>query len=125
MSEYKQRTDQQRKSLEVFCKLLAESLNLAGLEMKMVLKPSYKIWWTQESVKENLFKPLLKAKFGYNSTTEARKIGDLDETHQDLMRILGEKFGLEYIDWPHKEINETNYRQEADKLKINYPNGKD
>lgn len=116
-----QRTDQQRKAIEVFCRLLAESLNMAGLEMKIVLKPSYKIWWTQESCKENLFKPLMKAKFGKDSTTELLKLGEISEIHEDLMRILGEKFGLEYLPFPQREINEDNYKQNANKLDINYP----
>ena len=116
----KQRTDQQRKSIEVFCKLLAESLNMAGLEMKVVLKPSHKIWWTQESVKENILKPMIKAMFGKESTTELEKLGQIDKVHEQIMHMLGEKFGVEWIDWPHREVNQDNYRGEADKLKINY-----
>lgn len=117
----KKRTDQQRKSIEVFCELLAKNLNLAGLEMKIVLKPEYKIWWTKESVKENIFKPMCKAMFNKESTADLEKLGQIDKVHEQIMQMLGEKFGLEWIDWPHKKINEDNYKTEAQKLQINYP----
>ena len=67
----------------------------------------------------------MKAKFGKKSTTELKKTGEISEIHEDLMRILGEKFGLPFIEWPHNEVNQDNFRQRADKLKIKYPNAKD
>lgn len=117
----KQRTPVQNNAIHQFCKMLAEALNLAGLEMRTVLKPSYQIWWDTLSVKNHIWRPIQKAKFGKESTTELVKVGEIDAIHEQIMQMLGEKFGLEYIEFPHNEVNQTNYRQEADKLKVNYP----
>jgi hypothetical protein len=114
----KQRTVSQNNAIHLFCKMLAESLNLAGLEMKVVLKPSYMLWWDTLSVKEHIWKPVQKAKFGKESTTELVKVGEIDAIHEQIMQMLGEKFGLEYIEFPHQEVNQTNYKQMADKIKI-------
>jgi len=114
----KPRTPQQNRALHKFCSLLSESLNLSGKEMRLILKPTHKIWWTPESVKNELVRPIMKAKFGYDSTTELKKIGEIDGVHEDLMRMLGENHGVAYIEFPHNKINESNYRQEANKIKI-------
>lgn len=98
-----QRTDQQRKALEVFFKRLADSLNAAGLDMRIVIKPEVEIPWTQENVKEWLWRPIQKALYNKSSTTELDKQMEIDKIHEVLMHHLGEKFGLEYIDFPHDE----------------------
>ena len=121
--EPKPRTSSQNRALHKFCSLLAESLNLAGLEMRVVLKPDYKIWWTMEAVKEHIFKPVMKHKFGKESTTELSKLGEIDEIHEDIMRMFGEKFGLEYIPFPHDPEKDQDYKTAGRKIEINYPNG--
>src|SRR3990167_3370994 len=60
LSPIQQRTPQQNKGLHLFFTQLAEALNLAGLEMKVVLKGDTQIWWTLETVKEYLWRPLQK-----------------------------------------------------------------
>lgn len=95
-----QRTPSQNNALHLGLTMLAENLNLAGLDMKKVLKPSVDIDWDMESVKEYLFKPILKARFGKDSTTKLKKIGEIEEVWQTMFRFLGEKFGLEYIEFP-------------------------
>lgn len=95
------RTDQQRKAMEVFFKRLADSLNAAGLDMRLVIKPEVEIPWTQENVKEWLWRPIQKALYNKHSTTELDKQMEIDKIHEVLMHHLGEKFGLEYIDFPN------------------------
>lgn len=114
----KQRTLTQNNAIHKFCELLANELNLAGLEMRVVLKPSYKIWWDTISVKEHIWKPIQKAKFHKESTTELVKVGEIDAIHEQIMQMLGEKFGLPYIEFPHQEANQTNYKSMADNIKI-------
>jgi hypothetical protein len=92
------RTDQQRKALEVFCRELAEALNDAGLDMKKTLKPDIDIPWSQESVKDYLWRPIQEAMTGKHSST------DLDTVQPSaisdvLNRHLSEKFGI-YVPWP-------------------------
>lgn len=117
----KPRTPQQNRGLYKFFSLLSDSLNLSGKEMRLILKPTHKIWWTPESVKNELWKPVMKQKFGYESTTELKKIGEIDAIHEDLMRMLGEGHQVEYLPFPHNEVNQDNFRQKADSLKIKYP----
>ena len=81
--------------------LLAESLNLSGLEMKVVLKQDYKLWWTPWSVKEYLFRPVMKAITGKESTRNLNKLEEIDKIWDVIMRELGEKFGFEAIPFPH------------------------
>ena len=65
-----QRTGQQNRALHLACKKLSDELNGKGLYMNVVLKPTYNIQWDEKMVKEHLHKPLLKAMYGKNSTTE-------------------------------------------------------
>jgi hypothetical protein len=96
----KQRTFDQNSALHLGLSLLANALNEAGLEMKLVLKPDYKLWWTTWSAKEYLFRPIMKAMTGKESTVNLNKIGEIDMIWDKLMLELGEKFGLEYINFP-------------------------
>lgn len=114
LSPIQQRTGQQNRALHKFFSMLSETLNLAGLEMKVVLKADTEIWWTLESVKEYLWRPLQKVMFGKESTTELEKQVEIDKVHEQLMHILGEKHHVEYIPFPHEEKKE-------EKVEIKYP----
>lgn len=98
------RTGQQRKAIEVDCKLIAEKLNDSGKDMRVVLKQEIAIPWTQDSVKEFLFKPIMTLLYGYKSTTELpRGGGKIEKIHDVVMRELGEKHGTEYHNFPSDE----------------------
>ena len=89
----KQRTLQQNKALHLYCKLLAESLNDAGLDMKKTLKPEIDIKWTMQTVKDYLWRPIQKALLQKESTTELTTV-DPTEIYETLNRHLSEKFGI-------------------------------
>ena len=103
------RTNQQRKALEVDCKIIADKLNAAGKDMRVVLKQSYEIPWTQESVKEHIFKPIIKALYGHTSTTQLEKQIEIDQAHEVIMRELGQKHGIGWHDFPHTENTIPNH----------------
>src|SRR3990167_5742132 len=114
LSPIQQRTGQQNRALHKFFSMLSEPLNIAGLEMKLVLKGDTQIWWTMESVKEYLWRPLQKVMFQKESTTELEKQIEIDKCHEQLMHILGEKHGVEFIPFPvEKKLEE--------KTEIEYP----
>jgi len=117
------RTKKQNNALHKFCELLATHLNDNNLDQKVVLTGGVlkyiktllekalqyidvqllkEIPWTKESVKASLIKPLVKAMYGHDSTTKLEKsqVGDL---HEVLMKHLGEKYGLPYLEFPHEE----------------------
>lgn len=109
------RTGQQNNALHLFCKMLADALNDAGKDMRIVLKPEYNIPWDTESVKTHIWKPIMKAKFNKESTTQLKKTGEIDEVHKIIMRELGEKFGIEYIPFP---VDEKRHLEELSGEKI-------
>lgn len=111
MGEYinKQRTDQQNRALWLFFTMLADELNNAGLDMRKVLKPTYSIPWTKESIHDHIWLPIQKAMYGTDSTIFLHKIEQIDKIHSVIMRELGEKHGLEFIPFPvdmEKQLNE-------------------
>jgi len=98
MSERKQRTLNQNSAMHLYFQRLAEELNLAGLDMKTVLKPEIDIPWTKESVKIHLWKPILQIMEGKDSTTEMNTC-DPSEIYEVLNRHIAEKFGVS-VPWP-------------------------
>ena len=99
-------TGQQRKALHVDCQIIADKLNDAGKDMREVIKQEIEIPWTMLSVKEFIFKPIMKAMFQIESTTELTKNEQqIDKIHQVIMRELGTKYGIEYHDFPSKGLD--------------------
>lgn len=101
--EQPNRSEAQNRSLWLFCTQLATALNEAGLEMKMVLRPEYNVWWNKDLVHDLLWIPVQKVLFKTSSTTELTKLEQIDRIHELIMRELGEKHGVEYIPWPTQE----------------------
>ena len=104
-----QRTDSQNKALHKFCELLAAELNDAGLDQRVVLKPSVAIPWTKQAVKDQLWRPIQQAMLDKTSTTELDKHMEIDKVHEVLMRHLAERFGIEYIEFPFDPDKFSNY----------------
>lgn len=94
----KKRTLQQNKALHKYCSMLAETLNDAGLEMRVILKPETEIPWTTESVKNHLWRPIQEIMLDKESTTEMETV-DINEIYLVLSRHLSEKFGIN-VEWP-------------------------
>lgn len=114
------RTLTQNNALHLFYNQLSDALNMAGLEMKVVLKGDTQIWWTPDSVKAYLWKPLMKAMFQKEHTSELDKHEEITAIHEQLMHILGERNFLEYIPFPNDPDKESvKSLLKADK--INYP----
>lgn len=101
-TDTKTRTNSQNKALHLFCDLLAKELNMAGLDMKTVLKPEVDIPWTKQTVKDYLWRPIQKALTTKQSTTEL-DTAEPSEVWEILNRHLGEKFGVEVPAFPSQE----------------------
>lgn len=98
------RTNAQNRALHLDCKLIAEKLNDAGLDMKNVLKPNVQIPWSTESVKEYLWKPIMKVLYQKESTRDLDKTkGEIEHIHEVIMRELAEKHGIEHHPFPNDE----------------------
>lgn len=104
----KQRTLQQNKALHLFCDQWAKELNDHGLDVKVTLEGAWDVPWSADLVKEMIFKPLLKAALGKDSTTEMNTT-DPTLICDIINRRIGEKFGLS-VPWPdrHWKLLEDN-----------------
>lgn len=109
----KQRTIKQNKSLHLWFRLLADTLNEAGLDMRTVLKPEINIEWNDKTIKEYIYKPILNAMLLKKSTTEMTT-KDIDKVWETINLHLGEKFGIEVPPIPSEEQT-TNYLQSLEK----------
>ena len=87
------RTLVQNASLHLYFRLLAEELNNAGLDMKKTLKQDADIPWSDDRIKEFLWKPIQDAQLGKKSTTELTT-SEVDKVYETLNRHLGEKLKI-------------------------------
>ena len=97
------RTHQQQKAIEVYCRELAKAMNDAGLDQRAVfelMKEGFQVPWTQETVKDNLFRPIVQAKTGQSSTTGLER-SQVTEIYETLNRFTGERLGLS-MPFPHR-----------------------
>jgi len=99
--EKSKRTLQQNKCLHLLFTQMSDTFNTLGLDMRVVLKPEIKILWTPEAVKRELFKPVMKAMYGKESTTELTT-SEVSKVYEQIAKLIGEKFGVE-IEFPSKE----------------------
>lgn len=103
--EENKRTNSQNKALHKLFSILSEELNSAGLDQRVVLKPGFSIWWTPESIKSNIWKPLQEAMFQKEHTSELNK-QQINKIFEQLAKIFGEKYGLELF-FPSIEESEN------------------
>ncbi len=109
--KYPNRTLTQNAALHVYFKLISDALNDAGLDMRRVLKPAVDIPWDPKTVKDFLWRPVMKAQLGMESTTKMSTV-DIDKVFDTLNRHLGEKFGIQE-DFPSIETIMRVYRDNA------------
>jgi len=95
------RTTLQNRSLHKYCTMLADALNDSGQDMRKTLKPEIEIPWTMESIKSLMFKPIIKAMFDVDSTTDL-DTKQISEAYEVLNRHTAQKLGVSII-WPHEE----------------------
>ena len=92
----KQRTDQQRKAIEVYCASLAKALNEAGLDQRAVMaemREGVELPWTQERVKDVLWREVQKAALGKVSTTGLTTT-EVSSVYEPLNRWTAQTLGV-------------------------------
>ena len=101
MKEEKKRTLAQNNAMHLWFDLLATELNNAGLTIMKTLKANAEIEWSDVTVKEILFKQLMKSMLHKESTTQltTKEVSQVSET---LIRYLAEKHGL-LVEFPSME----------------------
>ena len=86
-------TSKQRGAMHLYCSQLAEALNAAGWDMRKTMREEFEIPWTTHSVKENLWKEILKAKTGLSSTEE-QETPHINLVYETLNREIALRTGV-------------------------------
>lgn len=97
----KQRTLTQNAALHKYCELLAESLNDAGLDMQTVLAEGTSIPWSEEKVKDDIWRKVQIALTGKKSTRDLLK-EEVSKIYDVVNRHIGSTFGV-FIPFPSKD----------------------
>jgi hypothetical protein len=100
----RQRSPKQNNALHKYCSMLGDALNDAGWDQRAVLKPAVEIPWTTHAVKDKLWRPIQKAMYGDDSTTEPDR-DEYPNIYETLNRHMTGKFGV-FVPWPSKETME-------------------
>lgn len=97
----KTRTLLQNKSLHLWLTMLSNKLNESGLTIEKTLTGKAEILWSMTTVKEILFKQIMKAQTGKENTSKltTKELGLVTET---LVKYLAEQHDL-VVDWPSME----------------------
>lgn len=113
------RSLKQNDAIHLGFQFIADSLNNSGKDMRKVLKPTVDIPWSVKTVKEYLYKPILEAYTAKKSTTEMDK-NEPGQVWDIMFKFLGEKHGIEYIEFPHKEEepNQVTYPENTGEVKF-------
>ena len=93
------RTLPQNSSIHVYFRALAEELNNAGYDVRTTIKVP--VNFTEEIVKNEMFRPIIKAMFDTDSTKKLSTV-QIQEAYEVFNKFTAEKFGIS-IDWPHRE----------------------
>ena len=94
----KTRTNQQNRSLHLFCKQVADELNAAGLDMEKTLKHGTAVPWTMELVKALIWSVVQEAITG-EAATSKQKRDAYGQVYEIVNRHLGSTFGV-HVAWP-------------------------
>jgi len=90
-------TQKQLSSMELWCSQLAEAMQDGGLDMREVIKvPIAPSAWL---VREKIWKPMLKAMFGRDSTRH-QTTKECIAIHNFLSRELSQRIGITPPPWP-------------------------
>ena len=93
---------QQQNSLHLWFQHVADALNDAGYPIQEVLKQKMELDWDKDSVKYLLWYPAQWRLLRKKSTTELKKLEEIDTVYDHLNRHLGEKFGI-HVPFPSQE----------------------
>ena len=95
----RQRTNQQRKAIEVYCRELASALNAAGFDQRktmLMMRDGVEIPWSQSAVKDSLWREIQKAVVDKESTTQLEK-AEVSRVYDILNRWTSEKMGVSIL----------------------------
>lgn len=93
----------QNSALHATFRRLAAALNEAGYDMKSEEVTKREIPWTEVSIKEVLFRPIITHMFGAKSTADVTK-EELDHAVETLFREIAKRTGVS-VPFTNKDID--------------------
>lgn len=91
--QVKKRTLAQNRALHLWFAQLAQTLNEQGMTIQKTLQATADVEWNGTTIKELLFRPLMKAQLMKDSTTELTT-KEIDEVFDTISKYLGENIGV-------------------------------
>ena len=89
------RTHQQRKSIELYCKMVADACNDAGWTKKKYYEAkNVDVDWTQASVKEDMWRLIQEAMGMPKSTTELGRAKQVSAVYENMNRFLSNNLSV-------------------------------
>lgn len=103
-----ERTLPQNNAMWLDCEIIARKLEQAGIDWKKIIREGgIDIPATKESVMNFLWRPTMEVLYGKKSTRELSKnLMEQDKIHEVIMKNLGEKWHIEWHDFPHNELTQ-------------------
>ena len=95
------RTPTQNNAIHLYCDLLAEAFNDAGLDIKHVLSKPIDLPWSKPSVKELIWRQVQQAVCDVESTTQL-DTAQVGEIYEIINRHTAQTFGISVM-FPNKE----------------------
>lgn len=99
--EKQQRTLTQNKAIHLYCKMLAYELTAAGLDIAKTMKADFEIPWSENAVKELIWKPVQAAMFNIDSTTKLTT-EKVSQVYDVVNRHISDKHGISVL-FPSKD----------------------
>lgn len=97
------RTPQQQKAIEVYCRMLAQCMNMGGYDQRKVfdlMKEGVEIPWSQRAVKATMWALVQDAMFEKKSTTQLSP-QEVNRVYEVLNRWTFEKMGIT-VEFPNR-----------------------
>lgn len=112
--ETKQRTDQQRKAIEVYCRELADAFSGAGIDKRAVIeqfKQGVEIPWSQDGIKDDVWRVIQVAILKKESTVDLSS-EEVSKVYEVVNRFTAEKFGVS-VPFPDRFFHELEVQHGA------------
>ena len=108
-NEKEKRTLSQNASMHLWLTQLAEQFNRRGITLKAVVSrlDEAECQVTKENLKEAVIKPIARALYGKDSTTQLNKIGELDQIWDVINKWVSEQWKGEIEVPPFPSVEEN------------------
>ena len=95
------RSNKQNNTLALLCRRMAKALTEAGIEIPHPFKPGLEIPYTEVSIRELIYKPIIKAMFDAESSTQL-DTAQFSESMEVLIDAVNRNTGV-YVPIPSQE----------------------